>query len=131
MNVLPCPQCGKETDYRWTSTDQNTRQYYYKCKNDNCRNHFRAVAIPGLPLQVTNHSPLERRAGAASNPVTVGRMGCPTCNAYGKVKTSYRRPDGYWRRHECKSCGPYHTCESEGVITVYKRLKSLIPIDNN
>lgn len=127
MSMLPCPQCGQETDYRWTSTDQNARQYYYKCGR--CRNHFKAVAIPGLPLQVTNHSPLERRAGVGGDVTTVGHMGCPTCNTYGKVKTSYRRPDGYWRRHECLKCGPYHTCEKDGVITVYKRLKALHPIE--
>jgi len=129
MHTLPCPQCSRPTNYTWTDTDQNKRQYYYKCRR--CRNHFKAVKMPDLPLQVTNFSPLERRAGVGGNPATVGRMGCPTCNLYGKVRTSYRRPDGYWRRHECVSCGPYHTCEKDGIIAVHKRLKSLIPIDNS
>jgi len=123
---LPCPRCGHEVDYRYTDTDQQVRRYYYKCGNNGCRNHFKAVDMPGLPLQVTSQSPPDRKI-----PKAVGHMGCPSCGVYGKVKTSYRRPGEYWRRHQCLTCGPYHTCETEdGSIAVHKLLKALHPIDN-
>jgi transcription elongation factor Elf1 len=125
---LPCPRCGRETHRQYTATNQGMRTYFYKCKSDACRNHFRVVKIEGLPLQVINQSPLERKG--VNNPV-IGLMGCPGCGAHGKVKTSYKRDDGYWRRHQCLTCGPYFTCEHEGRITIHKKLKSLLAIDNN
>jgi transcription elongation factor Elf1 len=124
--VLPCPRCGREVDYRYTDTDQRARRFFYKCKSDDCRNHFRAVEVPGLPMQVTSQSPPDRRTIP-----TVGHMGCPSCNVYGKVKTSFRREDGYWRRHQCLTCGPYFTCEpiaNEMGISVHKKMKALHPI---
>ena len=125
---LPCPRCGRETDYRYTDTDQQARLYFYKCEYDACRNHFKAVQIEGLPLQVTSQSPPDARKPAPM----VGMMGCPSCGAYGKIKTSYPRSDGYWRRHQCLACGPYYTCEptDEEGISVHKKLKALNPIDN-
>ena len=133
LNSMPCPRCSRETDYRFTDTDQNARRYFYKCKNDICRNHWRVVALPGFTPQVTSQSPLERRGPphSAGGTVSANLMGCPGCGAYGKVKTSYKRDDGYWRRHQCGTCGPYYTCEYEGGVTVHKKLKSLIPIDNS
>ena len=127
---LPCPRCGRNTPPRWTSTDQGARTYYYKCSNDGCRNHFRAVELEGLPLQVTSQSPLEGEGRKAEPNGAVGLMGCPACGAYGKIKTSVRRADGYWRRHQCLTCGPYFTCEHEGAITIHKKMKALNPIDN-
>ena len=128
MYIMPCPRCGRETDYRYTDTNQSARLYFYKCRYDACRNHWRAVVVPGLPPQVTSISPLERKKPPTSN---VNLMGCPGCGAYGKVKTSYKRDDGYWRRHQCSTCGPYYTCEYEDGVTIHKKLKSLIPIDNS
>jgi len=121
---LPCPRCGRDTSPRWTDTDQRARTYFYKCTG--CRNHFRAVRLPGLPLQVTNQSAPESRTLP-----TIGMMGCPECGAYGKIRVSQRREDGYWRRHQCMSHGPYHTCETEDGISIHKKMKALHPIDNN
>ena len=128
---IPCPRCRRETEPRWTSTDQGARTHYYKCSNDACRNHFRVVALPGLPLQVTNQSPPDRKVEPNNR---VGLMGCPSCGVYGKIKTSFRRPDAYWRRHQCPACGPYFTCQPvdpEMGITIHKKMKTLHPIDNN
>lgn len=127
LNSMPCPRCGRETDYSYTDTDQYARRYFYKCRYDTCRNHWRVISAPGFTPQVTSMSPPERR----KPPPVIGNMGCPTCGAYGSIKTSYRRDDGYWRRHQCKACGPYYTCEHEDGVTVHKKLKSLLAIDNN
>ena len=127
---LPCPRCSREVEDTYNAADHRRHVYFFKCKYDNCRNHFRVVEIHGLPLQVTSMSP---PVGRKPEP-RIGQMGCPTCGAYGKIKTSFKREDGYWRRHQCPACGPYFTCEPvdpEQGISVHRKMKALHQIDNN
>ena len=132
-DTLACPRCGRDAPCIYTDTNQRTRLYFYKCRYDGCRNHFRAVQIEGLPLQVTSQSPTEGEGRKAEPNGMVNLMGCPDCGAYGKIKTSYRRADGYWRRHQCLTHGAYYTCEPvayEMGVSVHKKMKPLNPIDN-
>jgi hypothetical protein len=124
---LPCPLCERQTEHIYHATEQHRQTYWFRCRYAPCRTSFRAVQVPDLPLQVTHMSPPVARKPEPR----LGLMGCPSCGAYGKVKTSYKREDGYWRRHQCPACGPYFTCEQpdEGAVTIHKKMKLKSTID--
>ena len=119
------------TNPRTTLTQPRRADALLQVQQRRLPHHFRVVALPGLPLQVTNQSLPDRKVEPNNR---VGLMGCPSCGVYGKIKTSFRRPDAYWRRHQCPACGPYFTCQPvdpEMGITIHKKMKTLHPIDNN
>lgn len=121
-----CPACGSKARLKHHVVYARKSQHYFVCCNVECRNHFQVLRMSGQPDQIVAQSPhkVTKPGIKAEDHMALGQMGCPTCDRYGKVKMTYRRDDGYWRRHLCSTCGPYYTCQTDDGITVHRRKKS-------
>jgi hypothetical protein len=103
---------------------------FFSCAVENCRNHFQVLRTEGQKPKIVAESPHKVPKPVLAD-AKMGNMGCPQCTRYGKVTTTVNRRDGYWRRHQCVTCGPYYTCEKEDGVSVHQRLKSIKARDIN
>jgi len=102
---------------------------FFRCDVPTCRNHFQVFSTEGQKPRIVAESP--HKVPKPVLPAKLGNMGCPQCGRYGPIKTTIDRRDGYWRRHQCVTCGPYYTCEKEDGVSVHQRLKNIKARDIN
>lgn len=127
-----CPACERKARLKHHVVHADRAQLYFQCTHEACRNHFQVLRIHGQLDQVVAQSPHKVIDGPKATDFTpsVGRMGCPECGQYGKIKMTERRDDGYWRRHKCLVHGYYYTVENpDGGISVHKKQRSKLAID--
>ena len=121
---MACPQCQKSARLKHYVSKPDHVRMWFACPA--CRNHFMVMRYEGQTDKILAESPRNvpaptviRESGTAIN------MSCPGCGRYGNVKMTTKRHDGYWRRHQCPTCGPYYTCETRDGVSVHQKLKSL------
>lgn len=123
---MPCPTCTRQARMKYYVAKDNHIKMWFACPN--CRNHFMAVREDGQPDRILAESP-DKEITPVIAPIgdngLIANMGCPQCGRYGRVKMTTKRHDGYWRRHQCPTCGPYYTCETRDGVSVHQKLKSL------
>ena len=125
---FPCPSCNTKATMKHHIVGADKAQLYFQCRNNDCRNHFQILRMKGQVDRIVAQSPhkvIQPVLKAEDFHSRVADMGCPQCGNYGKVKTTDRRADGHWRRHQCVTCGPYFTCETDDSITVHQKKRSL------
>lgn len=123
-----CPACERKATLKHHVVHADRAQLYFQCRNDVCRNHFQVLRMSGFPDHVVAQSPREVTIPTlkAEDHIPLARqMGCPSCHQYGKIKMTDHRDDGTWRRHNCLTCGPYWTCQTDDGVTVHRRRTSL------
>lgn len=132
---FPCPACEHKARLKHYVAHAGHAQLYFACIVEDCRNHFQVLRMPGQLDKVVAQSPHKVTPGPNTPEAerfmpVVGRMGCPECGQYGKIKMTERRDDGYWRRHKCLVHGYYYTVENpDGGISVHKKQRSKLAID--
>jgi hypothetical protein len=131
MDYFTCPACNRKATLKAHVPFAGKIKLYYGCKHDSCRHHFQVLRMDGWADQIVAESPREgdgpRNVGRAGKHAAalMLRMVCPSCARYGKVKTTTNRRDGYWRRHECPTDGPYYSCTTVDGVSVHRKLTSL------
>lgn len=128
MKYFPCPNCERKAALKHSVNYANKAQLYYGCTH--CRHHFQVLHMDGEQDKIVAESPRDvHPAQETLSPDGIAGMGCPSCTRYGKVRATHNHEDGFWRRHQCVTCGPYFTCQTEDGVSVHRQMKSVLAVD--